>query len=1265
MKILLFMLIVLTLTLWGAKPLPPGAGASIKPNVLFVVDNSGSMGAGHPSRMAQSKAALRLLLDDNNITRSIRLGLSQFPNRSWGCGSDRRQLLSPVRDATVAHIATVKNQVNRLRASGGTPLGNALRHSLYYFKNQASSYNLSFYPSAEVGSPVIHRCQRNYVIIFTDGGECCHCSSWSGRARTEASNLYNNGLSGFTINGNNMEYPEIPVYAIGFHGVNVNYIAAAGGTGTGYNASDQNSLLTAFQQIIRDIGAKNITATTPTLIPGFTGPDNDVVYMSKFVPREDKQWMGHLYRYHLGTGADVLSTSEWDLSEGIKSKVPGDERKILTICKNNIGTTKKFQLSKATILADCMVVNASSGAGNPVEVCTLNPGSWDDKLNSCQDWDDVYGDNSRCYPEREDLEPVCIGDGTLLDRIKTDSHLLNSVCAKDDLAIYTQEASCNNDIDHDAKMVKRYMCQKLETYCGCYKSFRTQNNEARSCTIDANCGGGQNSCVDGFCVGEPQKLNDPSIWEPQHSELYANNIARDSITFASPNSSDYNKVEITLENLKFHNRGNTTSHLRDYLAIKESAHPGDSNNNANPATPEKYNFIAKVGSSLNFYECSAGATFSIGSSSLDVRGCNVSSISDSRLVKVFNTHEIKLIFHSNGNYNAQALKVLKAYRVKHTDVRNCHWEPGGGGGTPAAEAELKEVKRLINFFRGKDSFQEDNVLSNPDVCSEDTSTNCPDRLYPLADIYNSSAKFIGTPNQLYTYNSYKDYKNSHIVGVNQKLILVGSNGGMLHAVHTKDSGSVHGGEEAWGFIPPNLLTSLKDIRVGVVCTNGNCTTPDYDKTASQFYVDSSVKLMDVCRGTCSSGSDWRTVAVITFGEGGAGLMALDLTDHLHPHFLWAVLNETPKMCESPLYNSITGSDCKDMQRVIYWEEDGTRIAYQHNIPASAAGSDSSMDNSHNLVNLANTWSQPVLAQIGGTSSATGQFVAILGAGGVKNQKTNTNNQYGSSVYVLDIFTGLVLSEYQLPTDSAATAVPAKVPALVSILPEPDTASVNGLKDRIVSQIYVGDLSGSVWRLNAKTLVGKVDCDSSSSCTKLIDINSNSTKEDYIYKGVAISYDGKPSDDDTSLWVYFGTGDSSIYGLSKNTGSNHLVAIKDQHWDGTSGQATINYSSLTDISAGDPRLTNSDCDAINGWKFELPNGSSAEKAGKLVGKPIVIDGYVYYTVYFHGEDTDTSECSGHLGKSYLYSFKLFSGCYNDAFTNDPSDPYATYSARAFL
>ena len=51
------------------------------------------------------------------------------------------------------------------------------------------------------------------------------------------------------------------------------------------------------------------------------------------------------------------------------------------------------------------------------------------------------------------------------------------------------------------------------------------------------------------------------------------------------------------------------------------------------------------------------------------------------------------------------------------------------------------------------------------------------------------------------YNNFKGKKGSR-----KKIILAGSNGGLLHAFDSAN------GEELWAFIPPNILSRLKEMK---------------------------------------------------------------------------------------------------------------------------------------------------------------------------------------------------------------------------------------------------------------------------------------------------------------------------------------------------------------------------------------------------------------------------------------------------------------------
>lgn len=114
-------------------------------------------------------------------------------------------------------------------------------------------------------------------------------------------------------------------------------------------------------------------------------------------------------------------------------------------------------------------------------------------------------------------------------------------------------------------------------------------------------------------------------------------------------------------------------------------------------------------------------------------------------------------------------------------------------------------------------------------------------------------------------------------GTRKKLALVGANDGMLHAfvageptvtcegnerIVTFNEGS---GQEAWAFIPPDLLPRLKDLVYG-----------------HTYLVDGDVMVRDIWADDDFDGvkepGEFHTVAVVAEGRGGTHYFALDLTE---------------------------------------------------------------------------------------------------------------------------------------------------------------------------------------------------------------------------------------------------------------------------------------------------------------------------------------------------------------------------------------------------
>ncbi len=89
------------------------------------------------------------------------------------------------------------------------------------------------------------------------------------------------------------------------------------------------------------------------------------------------------------------------------------------------------------------------------------------------------------------------------------------------------------------------------------------------------------------------------------------------------------------------------------------------------------------------------------------------------------------------------------------------------------------------------------------------------------------------------------------------------NDGMLHAFDSKT------GAELWGFVPPTMLNSLRDM-----------DSVKANSSHSIYGVDGSPVVKDIYYD-----SKWRTVLLAGMGRGGKGYFALDVTDPDAPSFL--------------------------------------------------------------------------------------------------------------------------------------------------------------------------------------------------------------------------------------------------------------------------------------------------------------------------------------------------------------------------------------------
>jgi type IV pilus assembly protein PilY1 len=289
-----------------------------------------------------------------------------------------------------------------------------------------------------------------------------------------------------------------------------------------------------------------------------------------------------------------------------------------------------------------------------------------------------------------------------------------------------------------------------------------------------------------------------------------------------------------------------------------------------------------------------------------------------------------------------------------------------------ASGDATGKNQIINFIHGLDAYDWNGPCGAPG----------PDETEEIPDGDTTAKRCWGLGAYIHSRPLILHY------GVNQSTIFVGGNDGMLHAF---DDAS---GEELWAFIPPNLLSKLKNLSGPLI----------------EFFVDGSPKVY-----VERDASNNITKAILIFGQrrGGNRYIALNVTDRLHPKFLWEI-NPAQRIYETTTYPT---TDYKE---------------------------------------LGQTWSAP---QIGKIKNGTGEkWVAFVGAGYDTNQDNipvlNSDTK-GRGIYLVDILTGSLIWRYTRDEDSSR---------MIYSIPS-DIAKVDTDGDGKIDRLYVGDMGGRMWRFD--------------------------------------------------------------------------------------------------------------------------------------------------------------------------------------------------------
>jgi type IV pilus assembly protein PilY1 len=246
-----------------------------------------------------------------------------------------------------------------------------------------------------------------------------------------------------------------------------------------------------------------------------------------------------------------------------------------------------------------------------------------------------------------------------------------------------------------------------------------------------------------------------------------------------------------------------------------------------------------------------------------------------------------------------------------------------------------------------------------------------------------------------------------------------------------------------------------------------------------------------------------------------------------------------------------------------------------------------------FLELGQTWSTPTIAHL-----ANGLTVAIFGAGYDLNRDTDTApDVVGRGVYIVDVLTGDLVWKYTFDDD----------PLMDSSIPS-DITTVDANDNGYVDRLYVGSLSGKIWRFDVP------GTDSTQWTAKII----YNGERKIFYQPDVLFEDGY----EILVW---GTGDRA--NPKRKDFVNRIYMLKDRDVSG------LTESDLVDVTDSEDTLT-----TANGWYIRL-NTNLGEK---VLAAPVTFFGASYLTTFTPGEGDETDPCYLSEGTATLYGLDYKNG-----------------------
>ncbi|RJQ22240.1 MAG: hypothetical protein C4560_02660 [Nitrospiraceae bacterium] len=560
--------------------------------------------------------------------------------------------------------------------------------------------------------------------------------------------------------------------------------------------------------------------------------------------------------------------------------------------------------------------------------------------------------------------------------------------------------------------------------------------------------------------------------------------------------------------------------------------------------------------------------------------------------------------------------------------------------TDSDSSVTDDAENIINYLHGVDIVQDADANGINDYRQRSVVIDDTSGIWKLGDILNSTPR-IASWLQLNMYDSkyndttYRDFINSSGYK-NRGMVYAGGNDGMLHAfklgkLGLKWNGQTYTqkakltgsdlGKEIWAFIPKNALPYLKYI-----------SDPDY---CHVYSVDLSPYLFDASingsPGDTRTQSSWRTILIGGMRTGGA-CASTATTTATRPDVSGDgskdFVNTPADVSGSSIgYSSYFALDVTDENNPqLLWEFSHPQLGYATTGPAIvriSAKTDGLPDRDKN-----------------------GHWFVVLGSGPTGPINTADMQFMGRSdqdlkLFVLDLETGALAGGYPLNTGIRYAFAGSMLNATNdSDLDYQDDAVYLGYVKRTSSSPYTWT-KGGIGRLVTKEDPTPNNWQWSSILDNIGPVTSSVAR---LQKNRGCTSDGAAG----CLWLFFGTGRyyyAQETGIDDESGQRLIYGVKEpclalSDEIPIDPDCTTSVSGLTDVTSigSVPAESSANASDFSGWYISLDASSTGYGAERIITDPL---GVTTGVIFFTSSKPYTDVCSIG-GKTYIWAIRYNTG-----------------------